>query len=97
MAEALESLESWDPDVLVSDHAAPEHDAYALFGKVHTLDADRGGRIPAVALTTAARRDARLSRLLAGVHRDVPKPVEAAYLTAEIARLTGRERRRAQR
>ena len=35
--------------------------------------------------------------MLSDVKRDLPKPVEPAILTAEIARLTGRERRRAQR
>jgi signal transduction histidine kinase/CheY-like chemotaxis protein len=97
VAEALDSLESWRPDVLVSDTLAPEHDAYALVGKVRSLESERGGRIPAVALTSVARTDERLREMLAGVKRDVPKPVEPSVLTNEIARLAGRERRRAQR
>jgi signal transduction histidine kinase len=97
VAEALDSLESWRPDVLVSDSAAPEHDSYALVGKVQSLDSERGGRIPAAALTSVSRTDERLRTMLAAVHRDVPKPVEPSVLTAEIARLAGRERRRAQR
>jgi signal transduction histidine kinase/CheY-like chemotaxis protein len=95
--EALQSLEAWRPDVLVSDSLSPEHDSYALIGKVHSLDAERGGRIPAVALTSVARTDERLRDLLADVQRDVPKPVEPAVFTHEVARLAGRERRRAQR
>jgi signal transduction histidine kinase/CheY-like chemotaxis protein len=95
--EALEMLESWRPDVLVSDSASPEHDGYSLVGKVQSLEADRGGRIPALALTSMARTDAGMRRMLSDVKRDLPKPVEPAVLTAEIARLTGRERRRAQR
>jgi signal transduction histidine kinase len=97
VAEALEILEGWRPDVLVSDAMSPSHDSYALVGKVHSLDAERGGRIPALALTTFAYTDERLAPLLADVHCDLPKPVEPALLTAEIARLTGRERRQAQR
>ena len=95
--EALQSLEGWRPDVLVSDALAPEHDSYALVGKVPTLDAERGGRIPAVALTTLSRTDERLRDLIGATQRDVPKPVEPAVLTSEIARLTGRERRRERR
>lgn len=95
--DALELLESWRPDVLVSDAVSPERDAYALVGKVQSLEADRGGRIPALALTTLSRTNDDMRRLLSGVQRDLPKPVEPAILTAEIARLTGRERRRAQR
>ena len=97
VAEALECLERWSPDVLISDAASPAHDSYALVGKVQSLDSEKGGRIPAIALTTSARRDTRLGRMIAEVQRDLPKPIEPAVLTAEIARLTGRERRRAAR
>jgi signal transduction histidine kinase len=97
VAEALDVLESWRPDVLVSDGASPDHDSYSLIGKVHSLDAERGGRIPAAALTTSGRTDEHLRQLLADVRCDLPKPVEPAQLTAEIARLAGRERRRARR
>jgi signal transduction histidine kinase/CheY-like chemotaxis protein len=95
--EALEMLESWRPDVLVSDAASPERDAYALIGKVQSLESERGGRIPALALTNMARTDEVMRRMLSEVKRDLQKPVEPAILTAEIARLAGRERRRAQR
>jgi CheY-like chemotaxis protein len=96
VGEALEALESWRPDVLLSDTSSPDQDSYSLIGKVHSLDAERGGRIPALALT-AARRDVRWSRLLANVQCDLPKPMEPAVLASEVARLTGRERRRVQR
>jgi signal transduction histidine kinase len=97
VGDALTSLEAWRPDVLVSDSLAAEHDSYAVIGKVHSLEAHRGGRIPAAALTPASRTDERLRTLLADVQREVPKPVEPALLTSEIARVSGRERRRAQR
>jgi signal transduction histidine kinase/CheY-like chemotaxis protein len=97
VAEALEALEAWRPDALITDSATPAHDSYALVGKVQWLEADRGGRIPAAALTAYARTDDRVRRMLDAVQRDLPKPIEPALLTAEIARLTGRERRRATR
>ena len=97
VAEALEVLEVWRPDVLVSDSSFPERDSYALVAKVPSLESERGGRIPALALTTMSRTDEGVRRLLSDAQRDLPKPVEPAVLTAEIARLTGRERRRAQR
>jgi CheY-like chemotaxis protein len=97
VAEALECLERWSPDVLVSDAASPTHDSYALVGRVHSLDSERGGRIPALALTTFGRSDTRLGQMIAEVQRNVPKPIEPSVLTAEIARLAGRERRRAER
>lgn len=97
VAEALHGLETWRPDVLVSDTLSPGHDSYAVVGKVHALEPDRGGRIPAVVLTSVARTDERLRGMLADVQGDVPKPVEPAVLTSEIARLSGRERRRERR
>jgi signal transduction histidine kinase len=94
VADALEALEAWRPDVLVSDSSTPEHDSYALVAKVQSLESDRGGRIPAAALTTFARTDQHVRRMLAEFQLELPKPVEPAMLTAEIARLAGRERRR---
>jgi CheY-like chemotaxis protein len=95
--EALEMLEAWRPDVLVSDTASPERDSYALVGKVPTLEAERGGRIPAVALTSFAHTDEATGRMLSDAKCDLPKPVEPAVLAAEIARLAGRERRKVAR
>jgi signal transduction histidine kinase len=97
VADALETLESWRPDVLVSDNESSEHDTYTLTGRIPSLDAERGGRIPAAALTISGRTDQRLGKLLAEVHCDLTKPVEPARLTAEVARLAGREGRRARR
>jgi signal transduction histidine kinase/CheY-like chemotaxis protein len=96
VADALEVLEAWRPDVLVSD-VTPEHDSYALVGKVPSLEPSRGGRIPAAALTSFGRTDESVRQMLRASQLDLPKPVEPAVLTAEIARLTGRERRVAQR
>ena len=95
--QALEMLESWRPDVLVSDAIAPERDTYSIVGKVHSLESERGGRIPALALTSMTGTDASMRRMVSDVTLDLPKPVEPAVLTAEIARLAGRERRRAAR
>ena len=97
VADALEELESWRPDALLTDSASPERDSYALVGKVQGLESERGGRIPAAALTAYARTDERVRQMLEAVQRDLPKPVEPSVLASEIARLTGRERRRARR
>jgi signal transduction histidine kinase/CheY-like chemotaxis protein len=90
VADALESLEAWRPDILVSDAHSPAHDSYSVVGKLEALDSERGGRIPALALTTVGRSDPRLGQMISEVHRDLPKPVEPALLTAEIARLARR-------
>jgi signal transduction histidine kinase len=93
VGDALEQLEAWRPDALVSENPASGRGSYLVIGRVRSLETDRGGRIPALALTAFGRTDQRVRQLLAGTMADIPKPVESAVLTSEIARLTGRVRR----
>jgi PAS domain S-box-containing protein len=87
--EALEALGRFKPDILVSDIGMPGEDGYALMEQVRSLDAEHGGRVPAVALTAYARVEDRLRALGAGYNMHVPKPVEPAELALVIASLTG--------
>jgi PAS domain S-box-containing protein len=89
-ADALSQLESWRPDVLISDIEMPGEDGYTLIRKVRNLPPERGGRIPAAALTAYARAEDRMRALLAGFQLHVPKPVEPAELAAVVASLAGR-------
>ncbi len=86
----LTAPSSSPPDILVSDIGMPNEDGYALIRRVRALDADRGGRIPAVALTAYARPEDRNAALSAGFQSHVAKPVEPAELIAVIANLAGR-------
>jgi signal transduction histidine kinase len=97
VAEALDALESWRPDLLVRDSGSPDQGSYVVIGRIPSLDAASGGRIPAAALTTFGHSDERMGQLLADVQCELPKPVEPVQLMLEMARLVGRERRRARR
>ncbi|HKP87671.1 MAG TPA: ATP-binding protein, partial [Blastocatellia bacterium] len=88
--EALEMLERYKPDVLVSDIGMPGEDGYALIKKVRALESERSGRIPAVALTAYARAEDRIRALTAGYNMHVPKPVEPTELAIVIASVSGR-------
>ena len=77
-------------DVLVSDIRMPEEDGYALLRKVRALDAERGGRIPALALTAYSRIEDREAALSAGYQQHAAKPIEPAELAAAVATLAGR-------
>lgn len=79
------------PDLLVSDISMPEQDGYSLIRKVRALPFDKGGQIPAIALTAYGRLEDRIHVLSAGFQMQVPKPVEPAELTLIAANLTGRE------
>lgn len=87
VAEALEVLQWYKPDVLVSDLAMPCEDGYSLIAKVRALEATSGGQIPAVALTAYVRIEDRTRALAAGFNMFVPKPIEPVELVAAIANL----------
>jgi CheY-like chemotaxis protein/anti-sigma regulatory factor (Ser/Thr protein kinase) len=92
-AEALSILNDgsdWLPDVLISDIEMKEFDGYELMRRVRTLPPERGGRVPAVALTAYARVEDRMKALAAGFQMHVPKPVEPAELLTVLASVTGR-------
>jgi signal transduction histidine kinase/ActR/RegA family two-component response regulator len=88
--EALEMLQDWRPDVLMSDIAMPDEDGYSLIGKVRSLPRDKGGATPAAALTAYARDEDRKRALDAGYQMHIAKPVSSGQLINVIARLTGR-------
>jgi signal transduction histidine kinase/ActR/RegA family two-component response regulator len=86
-SEALEVLEWYRPDVLVSDLAMPGEDGYSLINKIRELKADGAKQIPAVALTANVRIEERAHALSAGFNMFVPKPVEPAELVTAILNL----------
>jgi PAS domain S-box-containing protein len=91
-AEALAALDQLRPDVLLSDIEMPGDDGYALIRRIRALPPERGGRLPAAALTAYARTEDRMQALLAGFHLHMPKPVQPAELAAVVASLAGRTR-----
>jgi signal transduction histidine kinase/ActR/RegA family two-component response regulator len=88
--EALDALEKWHPDVLMSDIAMPGEDGYSLINKVRALPAERGGDVPAAAFTAYARDEDRRRALEAGYQMHIAKPVSSGQLLAMIAHLAGR-------
>src|SRR2546425_8892745 len=86
-AEGLRALEREPPDVLVSDLGMPQEDGFALIRKVRALGQERGGRVPAVALTGYASAETRARALSEGYNVHLPKPADPEELTALIASL----------
>jgi signal transduction histidine kinase len=85
--EAFECLSGTIPDVLISDLAMPEEDGYSLIRALRQFPAERGGQVPAIALTAFAREEDRLRALSAGFHMHLSKPVEPRQLVAAVAYL----------
>jgi PAS domain S-box-containing protein len=83
--EALDSLHQRRADVLVSDIGMPDEDGYALIHKVRGLDPERGGAVPAIALTANARAEDRSHALEAGFQMHLAKPIDPGEFTRTVA------------
>jgi PAS domain S-box-containing protein len=93
--EALRALEQSRQDVLVSDLAMPKQDGYDLIRQIRSLPAERGGNIPAIALSAFTRPADRRRALAAGFQLYLSKPVDPANLVSALVRITGRQDRNA--
>jgi CheY-like chemotaxis protein len=87
-SEVLANLESFQPDVLVSDIGMPEIDGYSLIKKVRNLPAVKWRQIPAIALTAYAREDDHQQAINSGYQRHVTKPLEPERLIQAVVTLT---------
>jgi signal transduction histidine kinase/ActR/RegA family two-component response regulator len=90
-SDALSKLSEWRPDVILSDIAMPEEDGYSFIGKVRALPREKGGEIPAAALSAYARDEDRMQALAAGYQMHIAKPIGASQLVTMVAKLAGRE------
>jgi CheY-like chemotaxis protein len=85
---ALETLTTFNPDVLVSDLSMPGRDGYELIKAVRmTTGPDE---LPAAALTAFARPEDAVRAHDAGFQMHLAKPVEPDELVRIVAQLAGR-------
>jgi PAS domain S-box-containing protein len=87
--DALLLLEAEPPDVLVSDVGMPGMDGYEFIQRVRALPPERGGLVPALALTAYADPADRARALQAGFQAHLPKPVNPGDLLAAVASFNG--------
>jgi CheY-like chemotaxis protein/two-component sensor histidine kinase len=90
-AEFLIALESFQPDVVVSDIGMPEIDGYTLLKQVRLLSPEQGGQVPAIALTAYAGEMDRKQAIAAGFQEHIAKPIEPDRLVATIVGLLNRQ------
>ena len=86
-AEFLAALESFQPDVAVSDIGMPEVDGYTLLRQVRSLSLEQGGQVPAIALTAYAGEIDRQHAIAAGFQKHIAKPIEPDQLVVAIVSL----------
>jgi CheY-like chemotaxis protein/nitrogen-specific signal transduction histidine kinase len=84
--EALTSLIEHSPHILISDIGLPGMDGYTLIKEIRSLPPHRGGKIPAIALTTFSDA-AQKQSLRTGFTLHLSKPIEPKMLATAIAHL----------
>lgn len=88
--EALGAITQSVPDILISEISLPELDGYSLIRLLRTLPPQKGGLIPAIALTARATYKEHTLALDAGFSRHVSKPVDPDKLVAVVSELAFR-------
>jgi signal transduction histidine kinase/CheY-like chemotaxis protein len=90
--EALEAIDRAVPHVVLSDIGMPNQDGYDLLRRLRARPPERGGSIPAVAVTAYASATDRSSTQAAGYQAHVAKPFEPADLARLVRRLVATDR-----
>jgi len=86
-AAALSEIDRRLPDVLLSDVGMPRQDGFELIRRVRSRPLERGGGIPAIAVTAYASASERESALVSGYEAHVAKPFEPEALAQTVAAL----------
>ncbi|HEY9615407.1 MAG TPA: response regulator [Microcoleaceae cyanobacterium] len=86
-AEALKILTDQNPDVLLSDIAMPETDGYGLIRQIRSQGLDRGGTLPAIAVSALAGEENCQEAMLAGYQLCIAKPIDQDELVKAIMNL----------
>jgi PAS domain S-box-containing protein len=89
-AVAFEVVQSFNPDVLISDIGMPEEDGYQLIRRVRASTVGKVKEVPAMALTAFARPEDHERSVAAGFQMHLVKPVERTKLLSAVATLGGR-------
>jgi PAS domain S-box-containing protein len=85
--EALQALDQFIPNVIVSDVGMADMDGYMLIQQIRSRSPNQGGTIPAIALTAYAAEVDQQKALQVGFQVHLTKPVEAEKLVKAIASL----------
>jgi PAS domain S-box-containing protein len=83
-AEAFDRLDEQLPDAIVADIGMPRTNGYEFIGELRRRSPERGGAIPAAALTAYARAEDRTAALVAGFQLHLAKPIDPEELLAAV-------------
>ena len=86
--EAIEVLDRFEAEVIVSDLAMPEEDGFSLIQMIRARENGQHRAAQAIALTALVRIEDRARALSAGFNMFLSKPVQPNELISAIANLT---------
>lgn len=88
VSEAFELIDSFQPNLILSDLSMPEEDGFDLIRKFRAVHAlDQGTFVPAIAVSAYSSPAAMQRSFEEGYQAFFPKPVKREYLIEAIAKL----------
>jgi CheY-like chemotaxis protein len=85
--EALSKLQPGRYDAMLADIEMAEVNSYELIARVRALGPEKGGDVPAIAITACAWKEERLHATASGFQYHLSKPIEPGELVCAIATL----------
>ena len=92
--EAIQVIQEWKPDVLISEINLQHKDGRTLIRYIRTKEVEMGGFLPAIALTCCAFPLDHIRAFYAGFQRLISKPFDPNELVVVVGTLTGRTLKR---
>lgn len=92
-APAIEFLKNADkslPDIIISDLAMPEEDGFSLLSRIRKLPVEKGGSIPAIALSAFASKTNKKQAYENGFQKYHTKPFEPDGIVRDILGLVNK-------
>ena len=86
----LDKSDSNLPDAIVSDLAMPEEDGYSLIERIREFSAEKGGNIPALALSAFASSDNKQRAFDVGFQKYHTKPFEPDGIIEDIKQIVNK-------
>jgi CheY-like chemotaxis protein len=87
ISEALLALKYLKPNILISNINLPDGNGCSLIQKLRSYEAELGGFIPAIAVTSSLADDEDTLVLNAGFQRHLTKPIDPDTLVKLVANL----------
>ncbi|MDF5731521.1 MAG: response regulator [Rhizonema sp. PD38] len=85
---AIQVIEEWKPDIVISEIRLPKKDGYSLIRFIRNNEAKEGGFLPVVAITSYIDPELFNTARDAGFQEIIQKPFEPDELVAVVTQLT---------